>query len=478
MKVDSIKVENFVGVPDGTYRLGSVTRVSGRNGVGKTSLGRALVYALTGLRTDGSAAAASYVGDPEKTMLVQLDGAGFELIRKRTKSSGTCTLNKLPRTDADLEADWGISSLALLVMTWPGAFYSLAEQKRRDLFISIAPPVDMQELFEQKTGLAVLLDWSKSKAKLHSDWTAKRQALAQEGAGVAGQIEELKKQMEAQTTDVPSAEAAIEALRAADLEYQSCVAWIAELEETDRRWCRYRDELARHTRTCESLIANTAAIRAHEGKCPVCKQPWEGAKPVPPPRMPDEPVKPDVADVEPAVLIEQRKLKAQLYADLEAARVTNAIAERAAKLGTDAEARIATLEQIRLDLQAKYREAQAVEKALDPKKGIWAEALQSQLSRIVLPGYRFEFVDTKGKDCFRVLREENGVCVDDASSGERIKFCMALSGLIADLASPPVRLYFIEHTDLLDQVKNAPGFQLVAERVGKQADFAVEVVVP
>ena len=478
MKVDAITIQNFAGCPDGTYRLGSVTRVSGRNGVGKTSFGRALAYALTGLRPDGSAAASSYVADPDKPMLVKLDGADFELIRKRTKSSGTCTLNKLPRTDADLETDWGISSLALLVMTWPGAFYSLAEQKRRDLFISIAPPVDMQALFERKIGLAVSIDWTQSRAKLHTGWTAKRQTLAQEGAGVAGQIDELKKQLEAQTLDVGTVEDAQAELAVAQADYDETQSAIADLEDIDRVWCRYRADVESHKRSCENIEAGTARVLPNKGLCPVCKQSWDGGVVAPPPPLPPKPVKPSVADIKQDDLFDLRRSKPEKWQRLEQARVGMALAERAAKLGSDAEARLEMLEKTRLDLQAKYREAQAVEKALCPKTGIWAEALEEQLSRISLPGYRFEFKDAKGKDCFRVLREENGVVVDDASSGERIKFCMALSGLIADLTTPPVRLYFVEHTDLLDQVRNEKEFQLIAERVGKNADFAVEVVVP
>jgi len=477
-RIDNVTIKNFAGCPDGIYRLGAVTRVSGRNGVGKTSFGRALAYALTGLRPDGSAAASAYVRDPNESMTVQLDGAGFELIRKRTKSSSTCALNKLPRTDADLEADWGISPLALLVMTWPGAFYALAEQKRRDLFISIAPPVDMQALFERKCGIELTLDWTQSKAKLHTSWSSKRQALAQEGAGIAGQIDELKKQLEAQSAGVQPLDAAIAELDTAKNEYEVCQETIAGLEEIDRAWCRYRSELTNHQRTCENLIASTARVVPNAGICPTCKQPWDGGKAPPPPSMPPKPEQPPFADIDQGLLIDHRRATPELYQRLEKARVAVALAERAAKLGSDATARLESLEKVRLSLQAKYRLAQAVEKALDPKTGIWAEALEEQLSRISLPGYRFEFKDAKGKDCFRVIREDNGVPVDDSSSGERIKFAMALSGLIADLTNPPVRLYFVEHTDLLDQVRNESGFQLIAERVGKNADFAVEVVVP
>jgi len=70
-------------------------------------------------------------------------------------------------------------------------------------------------------------------------------------------------------------------------------------------------------------------------------------------------------------------------------------------------------------------------------------------------------------DTFKVVRESDNCAIEDLSSGQKIKFCLALSNLVANLTETKFKSCFLEHTDLLDAVAAPRGFQVFAERVSK-----------
>jgi hypothetical protein len=441
VKIQAIEIENFVGIADGRYPIGTLTRVAGRNGAGKTSLGRALAYALTGLRPDGSAAADDYRADPAKPMQVTIEADGTVLRRKRTKSAGSIFVDGLPQTNEQLASAWHMTPLAMLIQTWPGAWFSLSEAKQREMILSVLPAPDMRAVYEKTTGASADgIDFSQSAAALHAAWTQKRLALEKEAATAAAK----------------ALEASEERLRIAT--------------ESRRAWDRYANDRADWTRRCETLQCTGRVLNK---TCPTCKQPWPQSEPPPPPTMPPEPAAPSVPEVALADLLDaQREANALARARREAEAAHRVALESQSSI--EINERKERLETLLVDLRSQYADAKATEVALHPKTGIWAEALRAQLSLVTLDGYEFDTAD----DGFRVRIARTGVPVAAASSGERIKFCLALSAFIADLCQPPLRVVFVEHADLLDAVPRLAGFQLVGERVAKTGDFAVEVVVP
>ena len=188
----------------------------------------------------------------------------------------------------------------------------------------------------------------------------------------------------------------------------------------------------------------------------------------------------EVARPAPAEVERIRSLSAALAQELgevngkldAARRIESVLAARA----SEAEKLKGSIEQ----MKGNYEQAKRIESALHLKNGIWAVALQRKLGKVSLSGYQFKFTETQAngeeKECFKVVRESDGLDVEEMSSGERIKFCMALSCLLADLSGTPFRVCFLEHTDLLDGVPAMPGFQVFAERVLKGTALAVEVV--
>jgi hypothetical protein len=69
------------------------------------------------------------------------------------------------------------------------------------------------------------------------------------------------------------------------------------------------------------------------------------------------------------------------------------------------------------------------------------------------------------RECFHILRKD-GIPIEYISSGEQIKFCVALSKLVMSLTQTKFRSIFIEKFDLVDS-----GFR-------DNVQFFLEQVVP
>jgi hypothetical protein len=466
MRIKAIEVENFVGIKDGRYAIGTLTRVSGKNGAGKTSLGRALAYALTGMRPDGTMAADDYRSDTSKPMQVTIETDGPTLSRKRTKTPHTI-FDSLPHTNDQLAKVWNMPMLAMLVQTWPGSWFSLTEAKQRELILSILPKPDYRAIFEKKSGIdGSEIDWSQSAASLHTAWSQKRLALEKEGAAIGGQIREIDLQIEAAKNSAGDPDALEKEL--ADLQQELLEASAVEQKLTARKneWDRYHTAKTYWQTSVETSQLGGSVSR----KCETCGQMWTRiveAKPPPPEPTPPIEIEPNQGEI-----YDAQKWRSELQQKIREVNPLLQIAV-AARDASGLQARNEQLETVRLALREKYVTAKAIESALHLKTGIWADALREQLAHVSLPGYAIEL----GDDGLRIRIASTGVPVGAASSGERIKFCLALSHLIGELAQCPIRCTFIEHADLLDSVPRLPGFQLIGERVAKVGDFSVDIVV-
>jgi DNA repair exonuclease SbcCD ATPase subunit len=140
------------------------------------------------------------------------------------------------------------------------------------------------------------------------------------------------------------------------------------------------------------------------------------------------------------------------------------------------------LAQIRARLakaQEQHDEAKRLEEALHPIRGIDAIILQRKLAKIKLDGYEFAFFEElkngSVKDCFSIKRSSDGLSIESFSTGEKVKFGLALSLLIADLSGTPHRTVFIETADVVDRIIMPPNFQLSVERVAKDQPLTVEI---
>lgn len=576
MKIVKLTTTNFLGVNDGAYPVGEVNRLTGRNGTGKTAVGRALLFALTGMTPALAPAAGAYSANSDATMTVELEfDDGRTLLRKRTKTATPCAYDRAPATEANLETQFGIGLMPLAVALWPETFFLLSQQKRRELFLAITPPVNTETVFASLTGGLTLpaTDWAQSPRKLHETYAQRRLSLERDVAKLEGQIVEASTKTVDPGNQEPIDEQAAAAalyeaseeeakLQAAKDQAGAATKAISEWEVRESGIAFAKAENARRAKIKtldleplrdaerklgKALTEVLAAIDSESNQakriseriaasakipetCPTCGQKWPHERPATTQDQANfDELKSRLADLEARQLSIRGEYTAAQRALADAERANNALgkseplpvppplpkppefgtaplpeeltAARAktmacarqltrvqelasglARLKAEQEAaqrRVETLRAAQIQLKQQLADARVIESALHPKTGVWAVALKQQVSNISLPGFRFEFSEQlangEERDTFRCVRDSDANDVETLSSGERIKFCMALSALICDLTGSKIRTVFLERADLLDSVPALKGFQVFAERVTK-TDFNWEVL--
>jgi DNA repair exonuclease SbcCD ATPase subunit len=577
--ITKLTTRNFIGVADGTHDFGTINRITGRNGGGKTSLGRAMLFALTGLSPQLTAAGADYIADSALTMQIDLETSIGTIACKRNKTSRSVTIDKLPVTDTVLEQRFGMPLFALGCMFWPESFFQLPTQKRRDLFMAITPAQHLPSIFAAITENIdpKIVDWAMPAKALQTGWATKRLALERDVAKAQGQLEEAKRN---QITDIKDVKLVHGNLANLQMQLNELTkrqnafadqaqkvarydldlhAWeeikaknLAALKQNG--WVKHQSEklidtteLTATKKRCEELAtdakANLDQIRTN-GKiaadklkeaqlvpelCDKCGQKWPHAK------ADTSKAELEVEELhkkfdaqlqlQKEILANYKEISAELadkekqnkelgdltIADVpiipekpeqvaclnraemdgirtEIAETMQDIAEQKAMLTRIvADTEIAEAQKQRVTaltkelnaLTAELLVTKKVEAALNPKTGVWAIALKQKLAVVCLPGFDFKFTETQAngeeRDTFIVVRKEDGCQIESMSSGEKIKFCLALSSLIAQLTESKFKSVFLEHTDLLDAVPAPRGFQVFAERVTKE-DLKIEVV--
>lgn len=177
MHIESITVSNFENL-EGSWDFGKVTEFRGRNGAGKSALGRAIGWCLTGLDAYGDRRTDHVMRDPQKPTVVTLNLKDQQIIRRKTLSSNTLTVDELP-----VGADHFGDPHLILSSFIPGYFQDMDEKKKRALFMDLLPPVDIAALFEERTGLDVkkraamrifFNDPLVTPEKLHKRWSTTR----------------------------------------------------------------------------------------------------------------------------------------------------------------------------------------------------------------------------------------------------------------------------------------------------------------
>lgn len=577
--ITKLTTKNFVGVDDGSHNFGAINRLTGHNGSGKTSLGRAMLFALTGLSPQLTSAGADYIADPALVMSIELETSLGVISCKRNKSSRQVTIDKLPVTDAVLEQKFGMPLFALGCMFWPESFFSLPTQKRRDIFMAITPNQDFKAIFASITENIDpnIITWDMPAKTLQMGWAAKRLQLEREVAKLQGQHEEIHRntvtsvadtgelqknlasmQLELNTLskqhdlDIAQSitaarfegqfeiwksvnlqrmeaikENAIRKARALKLQDASVMKKEVEaVQELNRKSSDHLNLLDSSISAAKKRLAKAEIIPE---TCDKCGQKWPHSKPdttretdeldrlnkdrdaqiqliseiagqyresvdklariesanrlLEPVQLLDiaeatmPPEKTDTPD--PDLIRKNKERIAELTTQLSETK-QQFIQLTALQTQSAAHAQRLIHTKKELDkLAAELDIALQIEKALHPKTGVWAIALKQKLASIVLPGFDFKFSETQAngeeKDAFIVVRKEDGCQIESMSSGEKIKFCLALSKLIAELTGSAFKSVFLEHTDLLDQVPSVKGFQVFAERVSKEG-LKVEVI--
>lgn len=571
-----VTVSSFPGVPDGTYPLGILNKVYGRNGSGKSSLFRAILWCVTGLLPDGSDAGNLY-GDC--TVEVGIHPKDVLWRQRKNKRQGIA-FNGNPVLDWQAQH---LTGRAFACMFFPMTFFFLSEAQQREVFLSITPHIDVETLLAERVAGYVkgTLPQGCDIKKTYEQYVAMRRALDKDVARLEGSLaatiasldsapkcnsdsdlgDLVAKQEQLKIVEEKLLNARISHRRwdeyaAAQIVYnQALSAHKARVNKMSMQGAenseplKSREEMiatmelrkteydsalrkANEIRTTgETLRERLARLDATPDTCSQCGQKlapealahvtiereslqkrrkellaefqaadglrkaaeslfivfqkeyaaWEklvAKTPQEPhvPPLPEEPsaIKPD--------LMQFQKNRDEVMKEVAALQALQAEKERGAgeaKRLLDAKVKLTSeLETARKQL-AHYS---AMEDALHPIKGVESEMLRRKLGQIKIEGFEFSFFETllngTVKEKFSVRRCD-GVTLSQLSTGEKVKFGLALSELIANVSGTPLRSVFVETADVVDRFKAIPGFQLSVERVDKETPtLTVQIVKP
>ncbi len=193
MKIENISISNFENL-DGLYQFGQVTELRGRNGSGKSAVGRAIGWCFTGLDAYGDRRTDHVLRDVKQPAEVVMRLAdGRTVMRRKTLHSTQLLVNGAP-----VELDHFGDPHLLLSSFMPGYFLTLDEKQKRQLFMQLLPPVDMVDLFTKRTDLdlkvqeAMGIDFRQDPVKLHKRWATTRLAKQKEFQQLEGAKGELE----------------------------------------------------------------------------------------------------------------------------------------------------------------------------------------------------------------------------------------------------------------------------------------------
>lgn len=165
IKIQRLKAENVANLPVIDIPAnGSNIIVTGQNGVGKSTIRKAIMWVLTGNTSDGEKLV-PYGGD--KMPLVELelsDGATIKKISKeisqkkggRITYATTCYLNGIPVTLKDLNAQFEkyVPSKCLPILLNPFEFFALDTDTRREMLTALFGNVTDAQVFASDAALS------------------------------------------------------------------------------------------------------------------------------------------------------------------------------------------------------------------------------------------------------------------------------------------------------------------------------------
>jgi len=155
MKIARVTVSNYENLNTAAVFPCDHMTVAGRNGAGKSALGRAIMWAMTGKDMTGSAQCDHIMQDPAGATMVRVELEGGMVVeRRKTMKATTLKINGVRCTAAEaLQHGLPNNAEQFMASTWPGFFSAQQAITQRALFVDILPAVNRAELFNKRTGL-------------------------------------------------------------------------------------------------------------------------------------------------------------------------------------------------------------------------------------------------------------------------------------------------------------------------------------
>ncbi|AGK98191.1 AAA family ATPase [Clostridium pasteurianum] len=156
VNINKIAIKGFKGyVDECEFVLGKRTLVSGDNGLGKSSIGEAIAWAITGCDINGNEKATARLVNDKKPKLtevvldLEIDGTPQTLIRRKKGSSNEIYLNDVKVANNDISRDLYKSKDVFLSILNPYYFPNLAPKDAKNLLSSILKPISKEDIFAE-----------------------------------------------------------------------------------------------------------------------------------------------------------------------------------------------------------------------------------------------------------------------------------------------------------------------------------------
>ncbi|AZV58851.1 DNA repair protein [Clostridium sp. AWRP] len=156
LEISKITIKGFKGyLKEVEFPLGYRTEITGDNGLGKSSIGDAIVWCMTGCDISGNEKATTKLVNDKKPKLTEvvlefeLDGQAQTLIRRKKGSSTEIYWNEDKITNNDLTKDLYKNKDIFLSIFNPYYFPELAPKNAKSLLSSILKPIDKEEIFQE-----------------------------------------------------------------------------------------------------------------------------------------------------------------------------------------------------------------------------------------------------------------------------------------------------------------------------------------
>lgn len=156
LELTKISMVGFKGYKDNIeYRLGHRTIVTGDNGLGKSSIGEAIVWALTGCNVWGNERATTDLVNNQKPKVTEvvldflLDEEPQTIIRRKKGSTNEVYWNDAKSSTNDIARDIFKNKDVFLSIVNPYYFPNLAPKDAKQLLSDVLKPANREEIFKE-----------------------------------------------------------------------------------------------------------------------------------------------------------------------------------------------------------------------------------------------------------------------------------------------------------------------------------------
>lgn len=241
LKIKKLHAENFKHFKLADFDFSDMTRISGQNGLGKSSLATAIMWTLFGVDYDLTSnpkvrreVDGEPVNDVPVTVEIVMDYDGKEVTVQKTQKrsinkngeiadSNVFSVNRVNKTQRDFNAYFDFSFDDLLMCMNPAAFLAQKPVEMRKFLFKLPQDISDRDIvarFPELSGLAELLD-QYTVEEITAMNKASITRLSKEISGYPGRIDEVNRQI-VEDVDVAELELQINALKdqIADIERQ------------------------------------------------------------------------------------------------------------------------------------------------------------------------------------------------------------------------------------------------------------------